>query len=188
MTSRVARVLTSALLLSAFAAVSSTSPSSAAVGTQVAVGNVVVWEGDSGANNTMQFAVSLSQPAAATATVTATIAPGTATFGSDYRAPYGTVRTVTFKAGQSFKQIAVPVLRDVVDESDETVTVTLTNPSSGISLGRSVGTGTIADDDPGSGTRLAIGDASVVEGDSGLHKMTLWATLSQPAAANVTTL
>jgi hypothetical protein len=61
----------------------------------------------------------------------------------------------------------------------------LSNPSTGIELGRSIASGTILDDDPGTGTRLAIGDASVVEGDSGLHKLTLWATLSQPASATV---
>jgi hypothetical protein len=183
---RLVRVALAGALASAFLAVALSEDSPAAVGTQVSVGDSAVWEGDGGAYRTMQFAVTLSQPATSEVTVTATIAPGTATHGTDYRTGYSVTKTVKFRLGQTYKPVAVAVVPDVASEGDETLTVTLSNPTPGIDLGRATATGTIRDDDPGTGVRMSVGDASVVEGDSGIHKMTLWVTLSQPAGSDVT--
>jgi hypothetical protein len=50
---------------------------------------------------------------------------------------------------------------------------------------RERGTGTILDDDPGSGVRLLTSDATVVEGDSGVRNITVPITLTDSATADV---
>jgi len=57
---------------------------------------------------------------------------GTATAGSDYTATSG---TLTFNQGEISKSFSVPVLNDNVFEVDETINVTLTNPTAGATLG-----------------------------------------------------
>ena len=54
--------------------------------------------------------------------------------------------TLTFAAGQTTKQIAVPVIGDTTPESNETFSVTLSNPT-GATLARAQATGTIVNDD-----------------------------------------
>jgi hypothetical protein len=119
------------------------------VGLRVSVGDASIWEGDAGpkatSTNNGKGWVNLSAPAASTVSVTVTVASGTATAGSDFKKAF--TKTLTFKAGQWQKAISVPVLPGTTAEADETVTVTLSNPVGGLSLGRSVGTITILDDD-----------------------------------------
>src|SRR4029453_5803307 len=71
--------------------------------------------------------------------------------------------TVTFAAGETVKTITVGTVNDSIDETDETVTVTLSNPQ-GVevapALGTSVATGTIIDDDSAT---ISIADTSVTE-------------------------
>src|SRR5207249_5081302 len=57
---------------------------------------------------------------------------GTATAGSDYTATSG---TLTFGAGVTSKIFAIPIVKDTLDESDETVNLTLSNPTGGATLG-----------------------------------------------------
>jgi hypothetical protein len=89
--------------------------------------------------------VTLSAPATSTVSVTVSLAPGTASSGTDYKplAP----KVVTFSAGQFQKTISVSVIEDHAREGNETARFTLTNPTTGLSLGRSTGTLTIVDDD-----------------------------------------
>ena len=68
-----------------------------------------------------------------------------ATAGTDFKAVK--TKVLTFKAGQWQKAVAIPVLPDVAVETDETISVTLTNADSGLVIGRSVGTVTILNDD-----------------------------------------
>ncbi|PYK97616.1 MAG: hypothetical protein DME19_15725, partial [Verrucomicrobia bacterium] len=56
---------------------------------------------------------------------------GTATAGLDYIAQSG---TLTFGPGEWFKTIVIPILRDSLIEPDETVLVTLSNPTGGAVL------------------------------------------------------
>ena len=80
-----------------------------------------------------------------TASVELATSDGTAQAGADYTA---TVTTVSFAVGEASKNVTVPVLPDTANEPDETVTVTLSNPSAGTPLGTpGVTTLTIVDDD-----------------------------------------
>jgi M6 family metalloprotease-like protein len=57
---------------------------------------------------------------------------GTATAGADYTAASG---TLSFGPGETSKSFAVPITADSVTEGDETVNLTLSNPTGGASLG-----------------------------------------------------
>ncbi|MGO4840101.1 Calx-beta domain-containing protein, partial [Rhizobiaceae sp. 2RAB30] len=69
---------------------------------------------------------------------------GTATAGTDYTAPSG---TVSFAVGQSTAEIRISITPDAVIELDETIVVTLTGASGEGRINPDVATGTIADDD-----------------------------------------
>jgi hypothetical protein len=58
---------------------------------------------------------------------------GTATAGADYTSVPTT--TVTFAAGVTTRTVTVPILNDALDELNETVVLTLTNPGGGATLG-----------------------------------------------------
>lgn len=62
---------------------------------------------------------------------------------SDYTPQSG---KVTFAPGETSKTVCVPLAGDDTSEADETVQITLTNPSGG-TIGTSTGTGTIINDD-----------------------------------------
>jgi Tol biopolymer transport system component len=84
-------------------------------------------------------------PPCTTATVDYATADGTASSGADYTPSSG---TLTFPVDQSIFTIEVAILADLVDEPDETVQLSLSNPTGGPSLGDpSVATLTILDDD-----------------------------------------
>jgi Tol biopolymer transport system component len=84
-------------------------------------------------------------PACAAATVEYATADGTATAGADYVAASG---TLTFDAGQATQTFAVTLLDDALDEPDETVELTLSNPAGGPGLGSpDAATLAITDDD-----------------------------------------
>jgi hypothetical protein len=88
-----------------------------------------------------------SEPATTTVSVKVTVAGGTATAGSDFKKAF--TKTLTFKPGQWQKALVIPVLPDVDVEDDETVTVTVTlsDPTGGLAVGRETGTVSILNDD-----------------------------------------
>ena len=108
----------------------------------VSVSNATVAEGNSGTKN-LTFTVALSNAATTAVSVNYATANGTATAGQDYAASSG---TVTFAPGVVSQQVNVAVSGDTVVEPNETLTVTLSNPS-GATLGIATGTGTITNDD-----------------------------------------
>ncbi|MFZ6005503.1 MAG: Calx-beta domain-containing protein, partial [Actinomycetota bacterium] len=115
-----------------------------------------------------------------TVTVHAATSDGTAS-AADYTA---VSVDVTFAAGETSKQLAVSTLEDDIDEPDETVTVTLSDPSAGATIADGTGVLTINDDD--ATPAISIGNASVSEGDSGNTPAAFTLTLSGPSSQSVT--
>ena len=113
----------------------------------------------------MAFKVSPSAPSRHPVTVEYATSSGTATSGTDFRAESG---TLTFPANSRPNiRVRVLVYDDSDIELDETLTVTLTNPT-GATLGNATATGTIKDDD----TRAAL-TATLVASDVGETTATL---------------
>jgi chitinase len=137
-----------------------------------------VVEGDSGARN-LVFTVVMSQPSPVPVTVQYLTSNGTAASPDDYTATGG---TLTFAPGNTVQTITVAVLGDSQVEGDETMVVTLTNPSNATLLD-GVAIGTIYNDDQ---RQLVIDDANVMEGDGGTKNLVFRVTLSQAATAPVT--
>jgi hypothetical protein len=115
-------------------------------GQRVSVSDVTAREGSA-----MCFVVSLATPAVGTIAVPYTVAGDTATGGPKSAASSDFVAkkpgTLTFTNGQRFKFIAVLGRPDSAVEGDETMHITLGNPTGGAALYRATGTGTILDDD-----------------------------------------
>lgn len=159
---------------------------------RVEVGDASVLEGDSGGDRVVKIPVTLSEPSTTQVDVTYTLAAGTAGAPADFNDKNGTPRLLKFKVGGSGltatrKWVAVKVHPDTSPEPDETFTVTLSSPTAGYTLGRSVGTGTIIDDDPTAGLEIGIGDAAIVEGDTGkARKAAFTVTLSATSGSPVT--
>lgn len=150
------------------------------------VGDTSVTEG-TGGTTTMHVPVTLSAASGKTVTVDYATSAGTAAAGTDYTTTSG---TLTFNAGDTSKNIDVPIVTDALDESDETFTVTLSNPSN-TTIADSSGTETIIDDDtttvPPATPTLSIGDATVnPEGNSGTTNATFTVTLSSASLSVVT--
>ena len=95
------------------------------------------------------FTATLSHASSRTVTVDYATSDGTAVAGSDYTAASG---TLTFNAGDTSQTVQVTVLTDSEDESQETLTLTLSNPSQA-TLDDATGTGTIENGESSSGTQ-----------------------------------
>ncbi len=150
--------------------------------TALSIGDVALTEGDT-LNHNASFPVRLAQPAAANVTVDYATTAGSATATDDYTTKTG---TLTILAGAVSGSVKVPVVADGLAEGPETFTVALSNPTGGATLGRSVGTATIVDDDPASSV-VGIGEGSTVEGNAGgTLSVIVPLRLSQPAATTVT--
>ena len=93
------------------------------------------------------FTATLSHASSRTVTVDYATSDGTAVAGSDYTAASG---TLTFNAGDTSQTVQVTVLTDSEDESQETLTLTLSNPSQA-TLDDGTGTGTIENGESSSG-------------------------------------
>ncbi len=121
-----------------------------------------VLEGNSGTRAAM-FTISLSEPSGLPVSIAYSTAPGkvnSATATLDYVSASG---TLIFTPGQTSKTVSVLVRGDILDEADETFTLTLSNPAEAILAGASA-TATITDDDT---SVVSVGTASVVEGNAG---------------------
>lgn len=126
------------------------------------------------------FTVALSKPSAVPVTVAFATAAGTATAGSDFLSASG---VVTFPPGAVARAATVPVVGDLIDEPNETFTVTLSAPS-GATIGDGQAVGTIQDDD--APPNLAASDCAVPEGNAGTTPCSFAVTLSSPSAFPVT--
>ena len=95
--------------------------------------------GTEGDDDDIDFTVTLDEAASGTVTVDYATSDGSADAVDDYTATSG---TLSFSAGETSTAISVAIEDDIENESDETFTVTLSNPS-GADLGTSSATGTI---------------------------------------------
>ena len=91
----------------------------------------------------LSFAVSLTRAPSADVTIDYATSNGSAQAGADYTAASG---TLTISSGSTSGTIDVAVLDDSHDDADETMTLTLSNPSSGV-LSDATATGTIENRD-----------------------------------------
>lgn len=133
-----------------------------------------VTEGNSG-TKALVYTVTLSAASALPATFSFATSNGTAT-SSDYTAKTG---TLTIAAGQKTGTITVYVTGDTRYEANETVRLTLTNPTGATFAGGAtsiVGTGTITNDD--AKPVASISGVSVVEGAAGTVNLVYTVTLS----------
>lgn len=130
------------------------------------------------------FDVTLTNPASTAVTVNYATGAGVtnpATAGSDYVTTSG---TLTFAPGETSKTINVTVNGDAVYELDETFQVTLSANSANSTLGTSVATGTITNDE--AQPTVSISDATSTEGNSGTKNFTFDVTLSGESSQMVT--
>ena len=99
-------------------------------------------EGDAG-DTTLAFSVTLSAASTSAVTASYSTTDGTASSVSDYDQANG---TLTIAAGATSQSIDVTVHGDVLDELDETLTLTLSGPGNA-TISQATATGTIVDDD-----------------------------------------
>ena len=114
----------------------------APTGPAVSVGSASINEGHFG-TPVMRFTITLASAATRQTSVDYVTSNGTAIAGEDYFAARG---TLAFRPGETTRTVDVRVVGDVRVESDETLTMTLSNPS-GLTLGTATATGTIVNDD-----------------------------------------
>lgn len=148
----------------------------------VSIGDVSKTEGNSGTTK-FNFTLTLSSPTANGGYVEFATANGTATTANqDYVAKSG---YVYFESGATTATISIDVKGDTATEADETFFVNLLG-AGGAAIVDSQGAGSILNDDNGNAApTISIGDASVVEGNSGSKSMTFTVSLSQPSSKSV---
>ena len=133
----------------------------------------------------MSFTVSVSAASGKAITVPYTLT-GTASGSSDYETPAST--SLSIPAGASSGTIVIKVKGDTLDETDETIIVTLSDPTHAtVSSTQGAGTasGTIKDDDDA--PTVSVADAAAVtEGNSGTKNMSFTVTLSEASAKAIT--
>jgi CSLREA domain-containing protein len=124
---------------------------------------------------TATITVVLGPASGDTVTVDYATSDGTATGGSDYTGVSG---TVTFNPGVTVRSFTVPILDDTLDEADETVTLTLSNPTGAIIGGTNPATLNIVDDDPLPTVRFS---APTYTANEGAGSATITVNLSAPS-------
>jgi hypothetical protein len=143
------------------------------------IADATVAEGNAGTTSAT-FAVTLSRVPGTAVTVAYATSNGTATAGTDYVAANG---VVTFPPGIAAQNVAIGIVGDFVDETNETFTVTLSAPN-GATLADAQATGTINDDD--APPNLDVADCAVTEGNGGTTPCSFAVTLSNPSSFPVT--
>jgi hypothetical protein len=145
----------------------------------LSINSVSAPEGNTGTTNAA-FTVALSSASAQTVTVAYATGNGTAAAPGDYSSTSG---TLTFPPGTTSQTINVPVVGDVLDEANETFTVTLSSPTNA-TITTAAGTATIVDND--TAPTLAVNNVTVTEGNSGTANAAFAVTLSAASALTVT--
>ena len=112
----------------------------------VSISNASVNEGDPGVGSAPQavLTISLNRATSAPVSLSFATADGSATSPGDYAQHSGTVDLAPL---QTSAQVAVPIERDLADETDESFTVNLSTASTAVTLSDDSGQVTIVDDD-----------------------------------------
>jgi len=130
---------------------------------------------------TVNLSVSLDQSTAQTVTVDYAVTGGTAVDPDDYSIA-GT--QLTFNPGVTQQDIVITVVDDALVESDETIEVTLSNPSNATLGANTVHTYTITDNDVV--VPAVAFDVTSLSGGEGVATVNLSVSLDQSTAATVT--
>ncbi len=101
------------------------------------------------------MAVRLNYGSTKVVSVQFAVTGGTATSDVDYESTQG---LVVFETGSTEAQVRIPLIDDDLQEGDETIEVTLSNPTN-TQIGQAIATGTIVDDNtaPGVQVRAILG-------------------------------
>jgi hypothetical protein len=126
----------------------------------LSIDDVTVAEGDDA-----EFTISRTKALNVDISVTATTSDGTAVAGVDYTA---TTETVDLAAGEASATFTVPTLDDTAIEADKTFTVTLSAPSTGVTLTDATGTGTITSEDAPPTEDLVVAVDGLSAGSTGV--------------------
>ncbi len=140
---------------------------------KLSIGSTRIVEGKT-AWRVARFNVSLSDPVPYPVSAHYTTIAGSATTPEDFAGKSG---TITIPANATAASIAINVRGDSIVEGIHKFSVRLSAPAGAV-LGRNTGTGTISDDDPGSGLKISMGNASIEEGNTGNRTLKLSVTLS----------
>lgn len=144
----------------------------------ISIGDVSLNEGNAG-TTPFTFTVQLTNPSENPISVDYTVTPGSATPITDYAPLAG---TLIIAPGTSSNTITVNVAGETLFETDETFTVTLTNPS-GATIADGTATGTIVNDD--APPTITINDVTLGEGNAGVTPFTFTVSLSNPSTLPV---
>ncbi len=139
-------------------------------------------EGSGGGNSVLNIPVKLAVASGKPIQIDYALAAGTATAGDDFEVKTG---TVSFDPGSDTALIPVNVVKDNIDEVDETLTATITvHSGSPVVLGeKKTGTGTILNDDV---PVITIGSSSTKEGNTGATVMHFPVTMSNASTRQIT--
>ena len=144
----------------------------------LAISDAIVTEGDAGTVN-LTFTVTKTLLYNKTVAVQYATSNGTAIAGTDYTAISG---TLVFSPSDVSKTITVAVTGDLNIETDEALTVSLSNPVDATIID-AAGTGTITNDDYGLTLQSSY---AVAEGNAGATAMTYTVTLSAASPKTIT--
>jgi YD repeat-containing protein len=136
----------------------------------VSINDVSIDEG-TGGTKVLTFTVTRTGGSVAFSINYATVS-STASSGSDYVATSG---TLSFASGINAQTISVTINGDAAAEANELFFVNLSDATNGVTISDGQGEGTIINDDTLTGS-IAIGDASVVEGNAGTKVLTFTVT------------
>jgi uncharacterized repeat protein (TIGR01451 family) len=148
----------------------------------ISIGDAIVTEGNMG-TMALQFTVSLANPTGRPVTIEVNTLDGSATAADgDYTPVAGLV--LTFNPGDPLMQsVVVDVAGDMKVESDELLSVVLSNPTGpNVVIADDTGVGTVRNDDA---TAFSIGDAAVLEDSLAATFLNLVVSLSNPSDQTV---
>ncbi|HEU4513367.1 MAG TPA: Calx-beta domain-containing protein [Nocardioidaceae bacterium] len=148
---------------------------------RIIVGDLAIDETDSGAA-VARFPVTLSEESGRLVRVAYSVAGGSAAEDTDFSVADST-GVLEFSPGTTRKSVAIVVLGDLAEESDETVHLTLSSPLNA-SLLDSYAVATIRDNDALS---LSIDDVSVIEGETATFTVRLSRATNQAVSFDFAT-